>query len=47
MTGHLSSDNYVEEKKKYKVRIRMVIDGVSEKFEDIALDCKGFQPDDI
>ena len=37
----------VEEKKKYKVRIRMVIDGVLEKFDDIALDCKDFQPDDI
>ena len=37
----------VEEKKKNKVRIRMVIDGVLEKFDDIALDCKYFQADDI
>ena len=37
----------VEEKKTYKVRIHMVIDGVLEKFDDIALDCKDFQPDDI
>ena len=25
----------------------MVIDGVLESFDDIALDCKDFQPDDI
>ena len=25
----------------------MVIDGVLEKFDDIALECKDFQPDDI
>ena len=30
-----------------KVRICMVIDEVLEKFDDIALDCKDFQPDEI
>ena len=54
MTGHLTSDNYVPVSteactlsKKYKIRIHMVIDGVLEIFDDIALDCKDFQPDDI
>ena len=37
----------LEEKRKYKVSIRMVIDGVLEIFDDIALDCKDFKPDDI
>ena len=47
MTGHLSSDNYVPVSTEAKVRIRIVIDGVLEQFDDIALDCKDFQPDDI
>ena len=37
----------VDEKKNYKVRICMVIDGMLETFDDIALDCKDFQPDDV
>ena len=36
-----------EDKKKYKVRIRMVTEGVLEKFDDVRLDCKDFLPDDI
>ena len=42
-----SKGTKVEENKKYKVRIRMVIDGVLEKFDDIALDCKYVQSYDI
>ena len=37
----------VEENKKYKVWICMVIDGVFENFDDIALDWKHFQPYEI
>ena len=36
-----------EDKKKYKVRIRMVTEGVLEKFDDVCLDCKDFLSDDI
>ena len=36
-----------EDKKKYKVRIRMVTEGVLENFDDVCLVCNDFLPDDI
>ena len=36
-----------EDKKKYKEKIYMVVEGVLEKIDDVPLDCKDFFPDDI